>query len=467
MKKIFLALGFSAALMSMVSCQKDETFVRASISRYQSPEKVVLDADNYACWQSTDQVWVNGTEYGLTSISGDESHFWINMGQQNPGVTLNAIYHPTTVTLGTYADNTIGITLPTAQTYQEDANGAQVINAPMVAQATTNRRGGAELSFYNVCSLLKVMLTPKVFVDSITVTSNNAPLAGSGTVSFADHTLTMSGTQKTVVLNVNDARADGIYYIVLPPYTGTNLTVTVYDNPKVIMTLRQNDNGGHTLPANQIASIDIGSRDLGRGIFSVSATSKVSFAKGNLTTGTSSYDFESTQTALGTGYGSRPSITGKMAEDWFYLSEAEWTYLLNRSDNDNHTFAIRGSIDGVEGLILLPDTWYTSLQSIASTQTQFNDHTPNMSTLTVDQWEVCEALGAVFLSSNGTGITHYFTGSNNYYLQFGNKGNGHNIESTVEVTNSTQGNMKSTYVRLAHFVVGSPTIANTTPTPTN
>ena len=388
------------------------------------------------------------------------------MGQLNAGVTLNAIYHPTTVTLGTEANNTIGITLPTAQTYQEDANGAQVINAPMVAQATTNSRGGAELSFYNVCSLLKVMLTPNVFVHTITVTSDNAPLAGSGTVSFANHTLTMSGTQKTVVLTVDDARADGIYYIVLPPYTETNLTVTVYDDPQVIMTLEQDKEGGHTLPANQIASIDIGSRDLGRGIFSVSATSKVSFAKGNLT-GTSSYGFESTQTSLGTGYGSRPSITGKMAEDWFYLSEAEWTYLLNRSDNDNHTFAIRGSIDGVQGLILLPDTWYTSLQSIASTQTQFNGHTPNMSSLIVEQWEVCEALGAVFLQSNGTGITHYFTGSNNYYLQFGNKGNGQNIESTIEVTNSTQGNMKSTYVRLAHFVVGSPTIANSTPTPTN
>lgn len=460
MKKIFLALGFIAALMSMVSCQKDETFVRASISRYQSPEKVVLDTNNYACWQSTDQVWVNGTEYGLTSISGDAGHFLINMGQLNAGVTLNAIYHPTTVTLGTYANDSIGITLPTPQTYQKDANGAQVINAPMVARATTNRRGGAELSFYNVCSLLKVMLTPNVFVDSITVTSNNAPLAGSGRVSFANHTLTMSGTQKTVVLKVNDAREDGIYYIVLPPYTGTNLTVTVYDNPKVIMTLRQNDNGGHTLPANQIASIDIGSRDLGRGIFSVSATSKVSFAKGNLT-GTSSYAFESTQTALGTGYGSRPSITGKMAEDWFYLSQAEWNYLLNRNYG-GHTFAIRGSIGSSEGLILLPDTWYDTLQSIASTQTQFDGHTPNMSSLTVDQWEVCETLGAVFLSSNGTGITHYFTGSNNYYLQFGNKGSGQNIESTVEVTNSTQGNMKSTYVRLAHFVVGSPQVPNST-----
>jgi len=461
MKKIFLALGFSAALMSMVSCQKDETFVRASISRYQSPEKVVLNADNYACWQSTDQVWVNGTEYGLTPISGDESHFQINMGQLNAGVTLNAIYHPTTVTLGTEANNTIGITLPTAQTYQEDANGAQVINAPMVAQATTNSRGGAELSFYNVCSLLKVMLTPNVFVHTITVTSDNAPLAGSGTVSFANHTLTMSDTQKRVVLKVNAAREDGIYYIVLPPYTGTNLTVTVYDNPKVIMTLRQNDNGGHTLPANQIASINIGARDRGRGIFSVSDNSKVSFAKGNLT-GTSSYAFESTQTALGTGYGSCPSITGTtMAEDWFYLSQAEWNYLLNRSYG-GHTFAIRGSVGSSQGLILLPDTWYDSLQSIASTQTQFDGHTPNMSSLSVDQWEVCEALGAVFLQSNGTGITHYFTGSNNYYLQFGNKGNGQNIESTIEVTNNTQGNMKSTYVRLAHFVVGLPQVPNTT-----
>lgn len=462
MKKIFLALGFSAALMSMVSCQKDETFVRASISRYQNPEKVVLNADNYACWQSTDKVRVNGTEYGLTSISGDESHFLINMGQQAAGVTLNAIYHPTTVTLRTDANNTntIGITLPAAQTYQEDANGAQVINAPMVAQATTNRLGGAELSFYNVCSLLKVMLTPNVFVHTITVTSDYAPLAGSGEVSFANHTLTMSGTEKTVVLNVNDARADGIYYIVLPPYTGTNLTVTVYDDPQVIMTLRQNDNGGHTLPANQIASINIGARDRGRGIFSVSDTSKVSFAKGNLT-GTNSYAFESTQTALGTGYGSCPSITGEMAEDWFYLSQAEWNYLLNRNYG-GHTFAIRGSVGSSEGLILLPDTWYDSLQSIASTQTQFDGHTPNMSSLSVDQWGVCEALGAVFLQSNGTGITHYFTGSNGVYLQFGNKGNGQNIESTIEVTSHSQGNLKSTYVRLAHFVVGLPQVPNST-----
>ena len=461
MKKIFLALGFSAALMSMVSCQKDETFVRASISRYQNPEKVVLNADNYACWQSTDQVWVNGTEHGLTPISGDESHFQINMGQQQAaGVTLNAIYHPTTVTLGTYADNTIGITLPTAQTYQEDANGAQVINAPMVAQATTNRRGGAELSFYNVCSLLKVMLTPKVFVHTITVTSDNAPLAGSGTVSFANHTLTMSGTQKTVVLTVDDARADGIYYIVLPPYTGTNLTVTVYDDPQVIMTLRQNDNGGHTLPANQIASIDIGSRDRGRGIFSVSDTSKVSFAKGNLT-GTSSYAFESEQTASGTSYGttSRPSISGKMAEDWFYLSDAEWRYLLSRSYG-GHSFAVRGTIDGtIHGLILLPDTWYDSLLPIASTQTQFNNQTPNMSALTVTQWDVCEALGAVFLVADENAHNLYFTGAN-HYVSFGQNGG---PDDPVVVTNKTNGT-KYTHVRLAHFVVGSPTVANTTPT---
>lgn len=470
MKKIFLALGFSAALMSMVSCQKDETFVRASISRYQNPEKVVLNADNYACWQSTDQVRVNGTEYGLTPISSDESHFLINMGQLNPGVTLNAIYHPTTVTLGTEANNTIGITLPTAQTYQEDANGAQVINAPMVAQATTNRRGGAELSFYNVCSLLKVMLTPNVFVHTITVTSDNAPLAGSGTVSFANHTLTMSGTQKTVVLTVDDARADGIYYIVLPPYTRTNLTVTVYDDPQVIMTLEQDEEDGHTLPANQIASIDIGSRDLGRGIFSVSATSKVSFAKGNLT-GTSSYDFESTQTATGNSYStssSRPSISGKMAEDWFYLSEAEWNYLLNRGKTngsthitDGHNYVIRGRVGQVEGLLLLPDTWYQYLMPLLSTniQTQFDAQTSNMGTLTVNQWEACEALGAVFLPSYQSAHNIYFTGTNGTYVMFGNE---HSGTQPVTVTDNPQGNPTSARVRLAHFVVGSPTIANST-----
>lgn len=386
------------------------------------------------------------------------------MGANQPeeGDILYALFQSDDMTLGTFNTTTatIPVTLPTEQTYAEDQQGRQVINAPMVAQATVNAQGGADLKFHNVCSLLKIQLRPNVFVHDITVTSDAAPLAGSGTVTFSetDPTLVMNSTaadDKVVTLTVNKSRSDGVFYIVLPPYsTPTKLTVEVYDDPQVRMKLQQQNN--HTLGASEIATIDVGSGDLGRGIFSVSATSKVSFAKGNLT-GTSSYDFESTQTASGTSYGttSRPSISGEMAEDWFYLSDAEWTYLLNRSYG-GHSFAIRGTIGGTyQGLILLPDTWYESLVQIARVQTQFDGQSPNMSSLTIDQWEVCEALGAVFLPTTANAHNLYFTGEN-HYVSFGQNGG---PSDPVDVTSNNHGT-SNTHVRLAHFVVGSPTIAN-------
>lgn len=457
----------------MVSCEKDANpnFIRASISNYHGPDKVYIGADNYACWDGSEHIWINEVDtYTLTTIEGDNSRFLIDMGENQPeaGDILYALFQSDDMTLGTFNTTTatIPVTLPTEQTYAEDQQGRQVINAPMVAQATVNAQGGADLKFHNVCSLLKIQLRPNVFVHDITVTSGAAPLAGSGTVTFSETnpTLVMNSTDdddKVVTLTVNKSRSDGVFYIVLPPYsTPTKLTVEVYDDPQVRMKLKQQNT--HTLGASEIATIDVGSGDLGRGIFSVSATSKVSFAKGNLT-GTSSYDFESTQTATGTSYGttSRPSISGEMAEEWFYLSDDEWNYLLNRGKTDGsthitdgHNYAIRGTIDDTyQGLILLPDTWYSNLQSIV--QQQLEGTSPNMSSLSVQEWKVCEALGAVFLIADENAHNLYFTGEN-HYVSFGQNGG---PSDPVDVTSNNHGT-SYTHVRLAHFVVGSPTIAN-------
>lgn len=485
MKRFFAAFGFFAALLTMVSCEKDmnPNFIRASISNYHGPDKVYIGADNYACWDGSEHIWINEVDtYTLTTIEGDNSRFLIDMGENQPeaGDILYALFQSDDMVLGTFNTTTatIPVTLPTEQTYAEDQQGRQVINAPMVAQATVNAQGGADLKFHNVCSLLKIQLRPNVFVHDITVTSGAAPLAGSGTVTFSETnpTLVMNSTDdedKVVTLTVNKSRSDGVFYIVLPPYsTPTKLTVEVYDDPQVRMKLQQQNT--HTLGASEIATIDVGSGDLGRGIFSVDRNRSVSFAKGNLTGSGTNLDFEDEQMDNGDGYGqgNRPSITGQMAQEWFYLSQDEWNYLLNRGKtdgsthiNDGHHYVIRGSIqvsqnETHEGLILLPDTWYDNLIDYLpeDIQEQFDVTTPNLSGLAVTNWNICEALGAVFIPAYTNAHATYFTGTPGIFIQFGNQ---EDADHPVQVVNHVQGSTDA-HVRLAHFVVGSPTVANST-----
>ena len=453
MKRISLALGFFAILFTLVSCQKEQSGIIATISRYQGGEKVYIDNDNqdtddhYACWHSDDAVWihyttaqVSGSEttyvdnvgnYSLQSISGDDSHAQINMSSVPvTGTVLNAFYPssllPENATVS--SDNTITINLPAQQTYTEK-NGKQVINAPMVERTTINANGGANVEFHNVCALLKVRLRPNVFVYTITVTSDNAPLAGPATVSFGndqvDPSLTMTngeGSSVTVTLNVNACRADGIYYIVLPPYTSSSkLTVTVYDNPETLMTMSQQNS--HSLGAGTIGVVNVGAGDIGRGLFSVDAnhTTLVSFAPGNLT-GTGPYSFTQNQTDVGTVYDYDANInstySNAMGSEWFLLSAEQWAYLLNREDASGNKLQARCSVNGQHGLMLFPDDW--------STANGYPDLVTDNPWRNVTNWETLRNYGAVFLPSqpgNNDNKKHYLTATPNTVVIFG-QGNG-------------------------------------------
>ena len=426
MKRISIVLGFIAALFTMVSCQKDQTLIRASITRYHGAEKVHLNSTNYASWDGNEKIWINGNspEYSIIPISSDDNeHFMINMGDDAPeSGTLYAVFHPATVTLGTYDadDHTIGVTLPATQTYSEDGHGNQVINAPMVATAEINSRGGADLIFSNVCALLKVELQPNVICYYIEVTSDNAPLAGTGTLDITNASLTMTSTTQTVRLTVNTesnlanpkCRADGVYYIVLPPYMNSNLTVTVYDNPKTLMTFAQNDNGGHTLNASEIGVIDVNTLDAGRGLFSVDNNGTlVSFAPGNLTGGTtSSYSFTSSQETVGNVYDydvdSINAYSSAMGDQWCLLTAAQWVHLLGRTDSTTRQVLHgRCSLHGVNGLFLLPDNW----SAMNCPENITDDHGWG----SIDsKWETLQKYGVVFLPSHQSN-----NNSNKYWIK--------------------------------------------------
>ena len=97
---------------------------------------------------------------------------------------------------------------------------------------------------------------------------------------------------------------------------------------------------------------------------------------------------------------------------WRTLTNDEWMYIFNERPNAQSLFAF-GSVNGVNGIILLPDNWTTPLgvDFVASTSQGLywdgvlyrNDNDNNFShnTYTSEQWSEMEQSGAVFLPASG------------------------------------------------------------------
>jgi uncharacterized protein (TIGR02145 family) len=182
------------------------------------------------------------------------------------------------------------------------------------------------------------------------------------------------------------------------------------------------------------------------GLFSVSATRQVRFSQGNLQYQASTntwrfaehqYDYvgsdnrsiSSTYSGwidlFGWGTGSNPTLSSSYPEDygtfvdwgsnaiinggnttnlWRTLTSAEWEYLLNTRPGASSKLG-SGNINGVGGLIILPDSWTQPSEcSFASGFAIINPyHYPDWkhNSYTLAQWAQMEAAGAVFLPAAG------------------------------------------------------------------
>ncbi len=246
---------------------------------------------------------------------------------------------------------------------------------------------------------------------------------------------------------------------------GEDVTITIYSTTGHYATfekrasLRHNRMAEVSLTVGQW-NIDPPSGDgVLPGAFSVSATQQVHFSQGNLqyqaSTGTwrfaeHQYDYVGTQIAddygwyggnvsgsdnrnisstysgwidlFGWGTGNNPTLVstnntdystfvdwgskaisngGNAVNQWRTLTTSEWDYLLNSRTNASSKRGT-GNINGVGGLIILPDSW-----TLPSGCPQFNsgyafyhdDWTHNSYTLA--QWAQMESAGAVFLPVAG------------------------------------------------------------------
>ena len=90
---------------------------------------------------------------------------------------------------------------------------------------------------------------------------------------------------------------------------------------------------------------------------------------------------------------------GNMANAWRTLTTNEWIYVLNTRNTPSGIRYAKAQVNGVNGLILLPDDWNTAIYNLNSTNMRFAYFSSN--TISAIQWMVLENAGAVFLPAAG------------------------------------------------------------------
>ena len=254
-------------------------------------------------------------------------------------------------------------------------------------------------------------------------------------------------------------------WVTIDPKTGQGdafVTITIAaGDAGTAQVLFSNSNSTATLTIERSSSSNPPTPSFPEGIlpgeFSVSATTKVHFSQGNLQYvgtwqfATNQWDYfgesqsDNHRDLFGWGTGNNPNnvstdysnyatytewgnnpITngGNKANQWRTLTKDEWVYLFHGRTDAATKFGL-GSVNGVNGTILLPDNWtLPSGASFTASTTQgladrggyyYNESGNNFShnTYTAAQWKAMEDNGAVFLPAAGCrgGSDVYFVGS--------------------------------------------------------
>jgi len=288
---------------------------------------------------------------------------------------------------------------------------------------------------------------------SATVTgSPNDQIGNMATTANHDVSLVFPATNRPTIGNGD--RDTYVYYIVAPAF-GTvedpdNVTITLHTTTGQYATFAK---PGVSLGHNKMATVSLTvsqleGQALGEGVlpgaFSVSGTQQVHFSQGNLQYKpcTSTWQFAENQydyvgsnsrffadgnydgwiDLFGWGTGSNPRFYGTSSaystfndwgdnaisngsnptNPWRTLNYDEWNYLLNSRDGATYKLGT-GNINGVHGLIILPDDWTQPNTDVCP---QFNSGFPTndvwtRNSYTVEEWALMEAAGAVFLPAAG------------------------------------------------------------------
>ncbi len=206
------------------------------------------------------------------------------------------------------------------------------------------------------------------------------------------------------------------------------------------------------------------------GVFAVSSSKKVQFSQGNLQyqASTKTWRFAEHQWDIigddnknisssysgwidlfGWGTGNNPtksstsssdysnfsdwgnnSISNGGGRNWFTLTKDEWVYVFDTRSTSSGIRYAKATVNGVNGVILLPDNWSSSNYSLSST----NKSDANFSSNRISQsdWtSKLEANGAVFLPAagwrNGTSVLNVGSYGNYWSATYNNSGSAYSV----------------------------------------
>ena len=132
---------------------------------------------------------------------------------------------------------------------------------------------------------------------------------------------------------------------------------------------------------------------------------------------------------------------------WRTLTISEWGYLLNSRNNAQYLWS-QGTVNGVQGLIFLPDN-FAKPSSIPWTPKASNWTT---NTYTVAQWQTLESIGAIFLPITGRRSGSNFvrsSSSNGYYWSVSPNGANYAEPLFFQSTNVGMGGQWTRYCGLS------------------
>ena len=449
MKKVLLSLAAMAMMgMMMTSCQKDEGLSKDTFTATteNGNSKTHLDGLNLKWDDEGESIMVMGdnsmAEYFATSVTNDNTcaTFACQEGSEVTATSYH-IYYPASMIAVTAANPQ----LPATQEYV----AGNVKGFPMYAETQSHA-----FQFTNLCGLFRMQLqkTGKS-ISSITITTDKAvngafdvSTSAAGAFQLEAYT-TEDNTQKSVILDCgeNGVSIDNLtefnIYLPVGTYSTFDITITATDGSQCVkglnagssLTINRNERVTLTREGEELEFVAVTSsapEDAIDGLFTVNARGKqVYFAKGNLQYVNGQWRFAEHQydylgsfytynyawdlfgwSTAATNFGKSTSINSSDysgsfvdwgtqigdGETWYTLSNAEWNYVLNMR---TRAASKRGlaTVNGIHGLILLPDTWTPPVGlSFTSGTGRWT-----LNQYGAARWEQMEAAGAVFLPAAG------------------------------------------------------------------
>ena len=453
MRNTFTYISLAAAIMvaaCFTACEKVEVSTGDEV-----PEEIVTPAITMS---------VNATKVGETKALSDDGSAITSTWTQGDKVEVWTI--DGTTKYGTITAQSSGPSTRLSGTLDSTPSNGESLLLKYLSPNYSTQDGtltGSATSIDKVCDYATATVTATVAGGSVTTndaafTSQQAilklNLKSDGSVDITSDVRQLTVTLGGQTVTVNRTPAAGPVYVAVPAASGTIVFYAAKGKYLYTKSVSQTLTAGHLYPVNLSMSIVEGALS---GLFSVSASKKVYFSKGNLMADFNSpgnsytWSFANNQwgcvgdhaannaingngsvstagsvdlfgwSTISTAYGIHNSTNntdyhgnsrdwgtnaitngGNEANLWSTMSRYEWEYLIAR---DSRTTWGRATVAGVCGLIILPDN-YSGTAITCGDDSKWNTNTIDASSWASNY----EAYGAVFLPAagyrSGTEIFH-------------------------------------------------------------